>query len=222
MKKILFLIVSIVCTLSPLSAAAQTEYEIPESVPANNGELDWFVYKERGGEAKIKKADIVLKSNTKAVYAGALFSIPVTLTYAKLPINFKGDFYMSATMKPAKVDDKHLFGLAFNVAGEGDYNAVLFDNQFCYYVRVVNGMVFGLKDRVIYKYQKTKKDQWTIALERKNYGDYVLTLNGLEIRTFPASTQFNFPAVGACVTNKGEVKVIEVAYTQWAAPADAE
>lgn len=222
MKKILFLIVSIVCTLSPLSAAAQTEYEIPESVPANNGELDWFVYKERGGEAKIKKADIVLKSNTKAVYAGALFSIPVTLTYAKLPINFQGDFYMSATMKPAKVDDKHLFGLAFNVAGEGDYNAVLFDNQFCYYVRVVNGMVFGLKDRVIYKYQKTKKDQWTIALERKNYGDYVLTLNGLEIRTFPASTQFNFPAVGACVTNKGEVKVIEVAYTQWAAPADAE
>lgn len=222
MKNFISLIVCLICALSPLSIAAQTEYQIPESVPANNGELDWFVYKERGGEAKVEKKDILLKSNTKAVYAGAFASIPVTLTYAKLPINFNGDFYMSATMKPAKVDDKHLFGLAFNVAGEGDYNAVLFDNQFCYYVRVVNGIILGLKDRVIYKYQKAPKNQWTIAIERKNYGDYILTLNGLEVRTFPASTQFNFPAVGACVTNKGEVKVFEVSYTQWASPADNE
>lgn len=198
------------------------DYQIPRSEPANNGELDWFVYKDRGAEAKIEKSGVVLKSNTKAVYVGSMASVPVALTYAKLPINFNGDFYMSATMKPSKVDDKHLFGLAFNVAGEADYNAVLFDNQFCYYVRVVNGIILGLKDRVIYKYQKAKKGEWTIALERKNYGDYVLTLNGLEVRTLPASSQFMFPAIGACVTNKAEVKVTDVAYAQWAAPADAE
>lgn len=222
MEKLISLIVCLICALSPLSMTAQTEYQIPENAPANNGELDWFVYKERGGEAKIEKKDIRLKSNTKAIYADVFASVPVTLTYAKLPINFNGDFYMSATMKPAKVDEKHLFGLAFNVAGEANYNAVLFDNQFCYYVQVVNGIILGLKDRVIYKYQKSKKDQWTIAIERRNYGDYVLTLNGLEVRTFPASTQFNFPAVGACVTNKGEVKILEVSYTQWAPPTDVE
>lgn len=222
MKKFISLIACLIFALSQLSTVAQTEYQIPESVPANNGELDWFIYKDHGGEAKIEKKDILLKSNSKAIYAGGFASIPVTLTYAKLPINFNGDFYLSATMKPAKVDDKHLFGLAFNVAGESDYNAILFDNQFCYYVRVVNGAILGLKDRVIYKYQKGKKDQWSIAIERKNYGDYVLTLNGLEVRTFPASTQFNFPAIGACVTNKGEVKVLEISYTQWAPPTDEE
>lgn len=222
MRNIISLIVCLICALSPLSIAAQQEYQIPQNMPANNGELDWFVYKERSGEAKIEKKDILLKSNLKAIYAGALASIPATLTYAKLPINFNGDFYMSATMKPSKVDDKHLFGLAFNVAGEGDYNAILFDHQFCYYVRVVNGIIVGLKDRVIYKYPKAKKGLWTIALERKNHGDYIITLNGLEIRTFPASTQFIFPAVGACVTNKGEVKITEVAYTQWAPPVEVE
>lgn len=212
----------LIYTLSPLSVNAQSEYQIPESIPANDGELDWFIYKDRAGSAKIDKKDIVLKSDTKAVYFGSIASVPAVLTFAKLPISFEGDFYISATMKPGKLDDTHLFGLAFNVAGEADYNAILFDNQFCYYVRVLNGLIMGLSDRVIYKYKKTQKDQWTIALERKNFGDYVISLNGLEIRTFPASSQFSFPAIGACVTNKGEVRILEVAYEQWAAPADPE
>lgn len=98
----------------------------------------------------------------------------------------------------------------------------MFDNQFCYYVRVVNGFIQGLRDRTLYKKGKSKGNKWKIAIERKNMGEYSLTLNGLEIRTFPATTPFTFPAIGACVINKNKVKIMEVSYTQWASPADVE
>lgn len=226
MKNFISLIVCIICTLSPLSIAAQTEYQIPESVPANNGELDWLVFKDRNGEAKIDKKDIILKSNAKSLYFASVAQIVPSMTFAKIPVNFNGDFYVSATMKPSKVDDKHLFGFVFNVANEGDYNAIMFDDQFCSFVRVqmVNGiyLISGMEQRVRYKYQKSKKDTWTISMERKNGGDYVFSLNGLEVLTVPRTTVLSFPALGACVTNKGEVKLSEVSYTQWAAPADAE
>lgn len=222
MKQFIIILVSLLTLLMPLSSIAQTDYQIPQSIPANNGELDWLVFKDRGGEIKIDKKNVIIKSKTKSVFLSTISSVFPTLSYAKVPVNFNGDFYISATMKPDKVDEKHLFGLAFNVANENDYNAVMFDHQFCYYVRVMNGVLAGLRDRVIYKYHKAPKGVWKIAIERKNGGDYVVTLNGLEVRTFPASTQFMFPAIGGCVINKGELKILEVSFGQWAAPADEE
>lgn len=226
MKKIVLFIVCIFCTLSPLSIVAQADYQIPESAPANNGELDWLVYKDRTGEAKTEKKDILLKSNLKSLYFAAVSQISPAMTYAKVPINMNGDFYLSATLKPAKVDDKHLIGMVFNVASEGDYNAIVFDGQFCSLVRVqlINGvyLISGMEQRLRYKYQKSKKGTWTISLDRKNGADYVFSLNGLEVMTFPKSTVFSFPSVGACVTNKSELKITEVSYCQWASPTEAE
>ena len=119
-----------------------------------------------------------------------------------------------------------MFGLEFGNASETDYNAILFDDQFCYVVRVYKLMnltqIQGLENRVRYKYQKAKDGMWTISFERKNGGDFVFSLNGLEVMTYPGNTPFSFASVGACVTNKGEVKITEVAYEQWAYPADSE
>lgn len=210
--------------LSPMAAMAQDDYQIPENMPVNNGELDWAVYKDRNGEAKLDKKELVLKSNNKAIYSGTVSIIKPSMTFAKLPLNLDGDFYLSATMKPSKVDDNTLFGLVFNAANESDYNAILFDKQFCYFVRVYDLMnitqIQGLQDRVRYKYTKAPKDMWTIAIERKNGGDYVVTLNGLEVRTISGALHLPLPCVGACVTNKAEVKVTEVAYKQYSMPAE--
>ncbi|MCM1318182.1 MAG: hypothetical protein NC241_08430 [Bacteroides sp.] len=226
MKKLISLAACLICMLSPLPMAAQQEYQIPESTPANNGELDWLVFKDRNGEAKINKKDIVLKSNVKSMYTPTINIIQPVMTCAKIPVDYNGDFYVSATMKPSKVDDTHMFGLEFGNASESDYNAILFDDQFCYVVRVYKLMnltqIQGLENRVRYKYQKAKDGMWTISFERKNGGDFVFSLNGLEVMTYPGNTPFSFASVGACVTNKGEVKITEVAYEQWAYPADSE
>lgn len=63
--------------------AAQQEYQIPESTPANNGELDWLVFKDRNGEAKINKKDIVLKSNVKSMYTPTMDIIQPVMTAQK-------------------------------------------------------------------------------------------------------------------------------------------
>lgn len=226
MRLLTILLVCLFGILTPLETRAQSDYQIPESMPANNGELDWLVYKDRNGEAKIDKKSLILKSNNKSVFAKTVSIIEPSMTFAKLPINLDGDFYLSATMKPSRVDDKTLFGLVFNAANESDYNAILFDNQFCYFVRVYNLMnitqIQGLQDRVRYKYQKAPKDMWKIAVERRNGGDYIITLNGLEVRTISGSLQLPLPCVGACVTNKGEVKVTDVSYEQYQRPTTSE
>lgn len=214
MRNIASIIICLAYLFAPLTGSAQTEYQIPEETSANNGELEWFVYKDKVGEIKVDKKNVEVISTKK--------NGMVAFTFAKVPINFSGDFYLSATLKPDKVDDKHLFGLAFNVPNENDYNAVLFDNQFCYYVRIINGFIQGLRDRTLYKKGKSKGNKWEIAIERKNLGEFSLTLNGLEIRTFPATTSFSFPAIGACVINKNKVKITEVSYCQWASPTESE
>ena len=250
MEKFILLIVWLFCALSPLSMVAQTEYQIPESLPANNGELDWLIYKDNNGEVKIDKKEIVLKSNTKALYVNTVAQIQPSMTYSDAPISFDGNFYMSATMKPSVVDEKHLFGLVFGVANESNYCAIVFDNQFCYLIRVYSMMgltyIQGLDNRIRYKYPKNKGNEWTISIERKNQGDWIFSVNGLEVMTHSGEDPFSFaytdmeraqqlagqitghtllrfiPAIGACVTNKGEVKITKVAYEQWAAPADVE
>lgn len=226
MKKIVFFLVCLISMLSPVVTNAQSNYQIPESVPVSNGELDWLVYKDRNGSAVLGKKEIVLKSNTKSIYTGNVSIIKPSMTYAKVSLNLDGDFYLSATMKPSKIDDNTLFGLVFNCANESDYNAILFDKQFCYFVRVYDIMnitqIQGLQDRTRYKYQKAPKDMWKIAVERRNGGDYIVTLNNLEVRTISGSLQLQMPCVGACVTNKGEVKVTEVSYEQFATPAVSE
>lgn len=219
MRQLTILLVCLLGMLSPMEIKAQSDYQIPESMPANNGELDWLVYKDRNGEVKLDKQDLILKSNNKSVFAKMVSIIEPSMTFAKVSLNLDGDFYLSATMKPSKVDDKTLFGLVFNAANESDYNAILFDNQFCYFVRVYKFMnltqIQGLEDRVRYKYQKAPKDMWRIAIERKNGGDYIVTLNGLEVRTISGSLQLPLPCIGVCVTNKGTVKVTEVSYEQY-------
>lgn len=204
MKKIAFLFVCLISILLPLAIHAQDDYQIPESVPANNGELDWLVYEDRNAKITLGKKDVKLKSKN-----GGYTSC---ITYANIPLNGNGDFYLSATIKPSKVDADHPFGLVFNASSEYNYNAVLFDNQFCY--------IKGFIDRVRYKYPKNNKGVWKIAIERKNGGDCVVTLNGLEIRTIPKSVELNSLCVGAWTTHKGEVKILEVSYEQWAAPAE--
>lgn len=224
--KFISLIACFIFILSPLNISAQTEYQIPESQPANNGELDWLIYKDRSGEAKFDKKEIILESKTKSVFAATVSIIQPSVTFAKIPVNYSGDFYVSATMSPEKVDNEHLFGLVFGAAGETDYNAILFDDQFCYVVRVYKVMnitqIQGLDKRTRYKYQKSKDGKWTISFERKNGGDFVFSLNGLEVMTYPGSTPFSYASVGGCVTNKGKIKISKVAYEQWAAPLDIE
>lgn len=99
MRHIAFVIAYFICLLVPISGFAQSEYQIPEETRANNGELEWFVYKDKIGEIKINKKEVEVISTKK--------NGMVAFTFAKAPIDFNGDFYLSATLKPDKVDDKH-------------------------------------------------------------------------------------------------------------------
>lgn len=222
MKLKIFNFLSVLSLVFPLLALAQGEYQIPETMPPNNGELDWLIYKDRNGSASLDKKDVVLKSNIKSIFAGTTSIISPSMTFAKIPLNLDGDFYLSATMKPSKINDKTLFGLVFNAANESDYNAILFDDQFCYFVRVYTLMnlvqIQGLQDRVRYKYQKAPKDMWKISIERHNGGDYIVSLNGLEVRTIQGSLQLPLPCIGACVTNKEQIKITEVSFEQFTIP----
>lgn len=193
--------------LSPMEASAQSDYKIPESMPANNGELDWLIYKDHNGEAKIGKKEVTLKSLKKSKYGLAY----PCMTYAKVPINMQGDFYMSATLKPSKVDIDHPFGFVFNNVTSTTASVILFDGQFCTHPG---------NERVRYKTPKSKKGTYKVAIERKNGGDYVIYLNDLEVCTMPKHLVFNSPCVGAYEVNKGEVKILEVSYEQYSMPAD--
>ena len=207
MKKITFLLVCLISILTPLAIYAQGDYQIPESVPANNGELDWLIYKDHNGEAKIGKNEVTLKSLKKSRWG---LSYPC-VTYAKVPINMNGDFYMSVTLKPSKVDIDHPIGFVFNNATSSQHHIISFDGQFCAY---------PVNERVTYKKVKSKNDTWKISVERKNGGDYIISLNGLEVGTMPKNLKFNSPCVGVYAVNKGEVKILEVSYEQWAAPTE--
>ena len=211
MKKITFLLACLMCMLMPLTIAAQSDYQIPQSVPANNGELDWLIYKDHNGEAKIGKKEVTLKSLKKTRFG---LSYPCT-TYAKIPINMQGDFYISATFKPSKIDIDHPFGFVFNNVGTTQVHVIMFDGQFCTY---------PVNERVRYKNIKSKNGTYKVSIERRNGGDFIVSLNGLEVCTMPAylAQMFNSPCVGAYEVNKGEIKILEVSYEQWAAPAEAD
>ena len=209
MKRIAFLLLCLIGMLSPLAINAQGDYQIPESVPANNGELDWLIYKDHNGEAKINKNEVTLKSLKKTRWG---MSYPC-VTYAKVPINMQGDFYMSVTLKPSKVDIDHPVGFVFNNVTSNQHNLICFDGQFCTY---------PFNERATYKKIKSKDGTWKISLERRNGGDYIVSLNGLEVCTMSGKMKFNSPCVGAYAVNKGEVKILEVSYEQWVAPAENE
>lgn len=237
MKKLIFPLICLIIGFISLESFAQGDYAIPESTPANNGELDWLTYKDNIGVAKIDKKSIILKSEIKTLSGIATNIVQPAMTYATVPLNYNGDFYLSVSLKPSEVDNKHLFGLTFGVVNESNYCALLFDDQFCYLVRVYNIMnstfIQGMEKRVKYKYQKAKDGLWTISFERKNGNDLVFSLNGLEVLSYSNPDVFSFaitdlerlkdapvfaPCVGACVTNKGEVKISKVAYEQWMNP----
>lgn len=207
MKKIAFILVCLISMLSPLAIQARDDYQIPESVPANNGELDWLIYKDHNGEAKIGKKEVTLKSLKKSRWG---LNYPC-VTYAKVPINMNGDFYMSVTLKPSKVDIDHPIGFVFNNATSNQHHIIFFDGQFCSY---------PINERVTYKKVKSKNDTWKISIEKKNGSDYIISLNGLEVGTMPKNLVFNSPCVGVYSVNKGEVKILEVSYEQWAAPSE--
>ena len=120
------------------------------------------------------KNEVTLKSLKKTRWG---MSYPC-VTYAKVPINMQGDFYMSVTLKPSKVDIDHPVGFVFNNVTSNQHNLICFDGQFCTY---------PFNERATYKKMK-----------------------------------FNSPCVGAYAVNKGEVKILEVSYEQWAAPAENE
>lgn len=208
-----------------MSMMAQNEYQIPADMPVNNGELDWLIFNDKIGEVELSKKELVLCSKNKS-YVYSHYLPKVAMTYSKVPLNMKGDFYLSVTLKPSKIDNETMFGLAFNVPNETDYNAIAFDDQFCYFLRVMNvngvNIIQGKESRVRYKYTKKDKDMWQISLERRNGGDYVISLNGVEVHTIPGTTEFLFPAIGVLADNKCEVKVTKVSYVQWAAAPDVE
>lgn len=223
MKTKLKLFTLIFCLLSSLSVLAQYDFQVPEEMPINNGELEWLTFKDDVGEAKLSKKELILKSKKKSTFYGVKLVKP-TMTYAKVPLNMNGDFYLSITLKPNKIDNETMFGIPFNVANEGDYNVIAFDKQFCYFLRVqyMNGvcMISGDKDRIRYKYTKKDKGMWTISIERHNGGDYIVSLNGMEVRTIPRNFVFPLPAIGLFATNKAEIKATHVAYEQLAAPSE--
>ena len=207
MNKIVLLLVCLMGMFSSLASYAGDNYQIPESVAANNGELDWLIYKDHNGEAKADKKAIVLKSLKKSRFG---ISYPC-VTYAKVPINMQGDFYMSITFKPSKVDLDHPVGLVFNNISTNMHHVILFDGQFCTY---------PINERVLYKYVKAKDNTWTVSIERRNGGDYIVSLNGLEVCTLPKSMKFNSPCLGVYAVNKNEVKILNVSYEQWMAPQE--
>lgn len=215
-----FVIACLISIAYPASIFAQDNYQIPEEMPINNGELDWLTFKDQNGEIKLSKKELTLCSKKKSYFYSAYLPKP-TMTYSKVPLDLKGDFHLSIKLKPNKIDENTLFGFVFNVSNEADYNAIAFDNQFCYLLRIMcmNGVyiIQGKEDRVRYKYVKQDKDMWNIAIERRNGGDYTVTLNGLEVRTIPRTLEFMFPSIGVFADNKCEVKATHVAYTQWAA-----
>lgn len=51
----------------------------------------------------------------------------------------------------------------------------------------------------------------------KKDGDYVISLNGLEVCAMPKNLLFNSPCLGEYAVNKGEVKILDVSYEQWSA-----
>ena len=204
---------------------AQSEYQPPKEEPINNGELEWYTFKDNLGEAKFSKNGIVLKSKMKTYTMGVKFNRP-TMMYTKVPLNMNGDFYLSITMKPSKIDNETMIGIPINVANEADYNVIAFDSQFCYFLRVqnLNGiyMIQGEGDRVRYKYVKKDKGLWTISIERHNGGNYVVSLNGVEARTIPGDLNFMLPSVGLFATNKVEIEATHIAMEQISAPKEEE
>lgn len=205
MKKFYF---TIICIFMAFSLFAQIDYAIPQSEPANNGELEWLVYNTKKGEVKIGKKGVLIKSKL-----GKRFGIsqPGVTTFANIPINMNGDFYLSMTFKPKKVDEEHPIGVVIDATGvDRAQSAIVFDGQFCWIE--CQGIV---KKKTLYKFVKSKKDLWTVSLERKNGGEINVSLNGLEILTLPDDIDFKNPAVGAFVINKNEILIEKVAYIQY-------
>ena len=224
MKKISFLTLCLAIFAISQSAIAQ-DYQIPADMPINNGELEWLSLKDNIAEVKVRKNKVAVKSKCKSTSWGIKLVKPA-MTFSKVPLQMNGDFYLSATVKPTKIDNETMFGIVVNAPNEADYNVIAFDKQFCYFLRVMNlngaFVIQGEHERVRYKYNKKKGNVWTIALERRNGGDYSVMLNGLEVRTLPKVLQFNFPAIGLFVTNRAIIDGTGVAYEQWAAPIDSE
>lgn len=204
-----FVIACLICIAYPATTIAQENYQIPEEMPINNGELDWWTYNDKFGEIKLEKKELIIKSKKGKKWG---LEQPGAMTYAKVPINMDGDFYISITFKkPSKIDEDYNFGFIFDVTNENFFQTILFNKDFSYYAN----------ERAKYKYIKKGKDLWTVAIERRNGGDYIVTLNGLEIRTIPSTFKFSSPSVGIYVKNKCEVKATHVAYIQWAAAPES-
>ena len=208
-------IVGLAFMLFPILALGQTKYNIPENIPANNGDLEWITYKTKQGEVKLDKKGVFIKSSLGRKFGLAQ---PGCMTYASVPLNMNGDFYISITFKPDKVNEDHPIGFVIDATGYGtSFKTILFDGQFCWYE-------FGLLplNKEKYKYVKAKNDFWTVSLVRENEGDYVVYLNGIEANRIPASYKFDNPCVGLFVNNKNSALITQVAYEQYSVPADNE
>lgn len=225
MKTLLKLLICVSALFTQLTAIAQDDLQRPENMPISSGEIEWLTFKDEIGEAKLSKKELSVKSKKSSYLFGGTKLPKPTMSYAKVPLNMKGDFYMSMTFEPSKVDSKTMFGVPFNVFNESDYNVIAFDEQFCYFLRVqkLNGIfLISDGDRVRYKYKKKKDKMWTVAIERRDGGDYVFYLNDIEVRTLSSSFEFNFPALGLWVDNKGELKATHYSFKQFSQPTETE
>lgn len=70
-----FVIACLICIAYPATTIAQENYQIPEEMPINNGELDWLTFKDQNGEIKLGKKELTLCSKKKSYFSYAKLHI---------------------------------------------------------------------------------------------------------------------------------------------------
>ena len=160
--------------------------------------------------------------------------------YAELPVNLSdAGFVVNADLLPASIDDKHMFGMMFDVKGNSRFQAILF-NKKQYYVISCDKGEMTVDKKGLYKVQKNPKiiqfggfqhigDITPLVDNSKlmsvtmvyDHGTATFFLNGLEI-TSVKNVQIEYPAFGFFTDGKSKLKGYGFTYSLLMSDDDEE
>lgn len=217
--------------LSPLASYGQTVLTDYKTVRMDDGLAEWTEFDEKEGKAIIKGEYIEIESRADDYYAAS---------YAELPVNLSdAGFVVNADLLPASIDDKHMFGMMFDVKGNSRFQAILF-NKKQYYVISCDKGEMTVDKKGLYKVQKNPKiiqfggfqhigDITPLVDNSKlmsvtmvyDHGTATFFLNGLEI-TSVKNVQIEYPAFGFFTDGKSKLKGYGFTYSLLMSDDDEE
>lgn len=217
--------------LSPLASYGQTVLTDYKTVRMDDGLAEWTEFDEKEGKAIIKGEYIEIESRADDYYAAS---------YAELPVNLSdAGFVVNADLLPASIDDKHMFGMMFDVKGNSRFQAILF-NKKQYYVISCDKGEMTVDKKGLYKVQKNPKiiqfggfqhiGEITPLVDNSklmsvtmvyDHGTATFFLNGLEI-TSVKNAQIEYPAFGFFTDGKSKLKGYGFTYSLLMSDDDEE